>query len=87
MKKVMVCVTKEDINNGICRRPNSCPIALAVKRATGIYDVWVSSGYIRVGRDSKWTGLSKRDKAKIGRFVLSFDSCEVVRPFRFYLPL
>lgn len=82
---MIVEVTQEDIDNGSPANAGHCPIALAVKRATGARDVVVSverSGEIYVHNDK--TTVYRHTKAS-GKFVTKFDEDKPVKPFKFRL--
>ena len=75
-------VTQEDINCGLRGGSYSCPIALAVKRATkrdkvavGLRDICVSYGI--------YTPLPLEAQ----RFVRDFDRHAIVKPFTFVINL
>lgn len=90
-----VCVTRKDILKGIPQSVGFCPIALALKRATGVKDIEVEGNTIRVD------GLPNIDTPReIDEFVGDFDDKERedeegrslpalkrVRPFKFRLRL
>jgi hypothetical protein len=52
---ITVTVTAEDIRNGKPKRIHACPIALALKRATGCKDAWAGPFSIAVEGGSKGT--------------------------------
>ena len=70
-------VTQEDIDQGVRKDNCNCPVALAVKRATGREDVSVARNTIALGRD-----VIFRVK-KICDFVFDFDEGKPVEPFTF----
>lgn len=79
-----ISVTQEDIDKG---RPNSCgscPIALAVRRSTGLLNASVSQSRI-----ISWGGYKPRldveTPAQAVDFIELFDSNEPVKPFTFEL--
>ena len=77
-------VTRRDITRGKRRRGNSCPVALAVKRAAreagfGKKVKTAVSDYVSlyVGGDSYFT----RGYKKLGKFTSAFDKGKAVQPF------
>lgn len=77
-------VTAEDIENGIPQDACHCPVALAVKRATGSDDVDINDD-ICIG----FPGQDVRDvfeaPDEVCDFVAAFDNYEGVEPFSFDL--
>lgn len=77
-------VTKADIKNGKRKSASSCPIALAVKRATKQKLVVVDEEYIGFGKSSRsYTEYKIPDKASV--FIATFDDGDKVKPFSFAL--
>lgn len=74
-------VTQEDINNGMRRNGNKCPVTLAIKRATGI--ALVSSGLTICvyGRRELIPPVA------VTEFIEQFDAGNPVSPFEFNLPI
>lgn len=77
MKK-RICVTAKDIAKGKRVDANSCPVALALKRALG-YLCPVTRSYWRNGDDEVPTS------DKVHEFVRKFDQGIAVKPFSFYV--
>ncbi len=75
-------VTAEDIEKGEPRSSCSCPVTLAIRRATMID--FVMTGYLRIniGHCIK---LFSPDAVK--KFISAFDNDEPVKPFEFDLPV
>lgn len=78
---LLVHVTQDHIDRGNSR-PNSCPIALAVKEATGAH-------YVEVGADDDLIDIDYhlyRLTTKGLNFIKRFDNGQRVRPaiFRFF---
>jgi len=80
VKTITVEVTQDDIDHGERGRCQTCPIALALKRATG--EAWSVTDVIvyQVGRP-EYAWLPARAEG----FVHRFDDCEQVKPFTFKL--
>lgn len=81
--QVLVTVTKQDIQTGVRNSAESCPIAHAVKRATGLS---ASVNQTRV-KTMKGGMTVKRvpSTVKIAEFVRRFDTAQAVEPFEFWL--
>lgn len=86
IKVVKACVTKRDIAIGR-HNGDSCPIALAIKRATkgdGIHvDAWGSCFFERKPDGIIWWQVDLTKKAQL--FVTRFDGDKKVRPQCFKL--
>ncbi len=75
---MIVTVTQDDINRGVRQHNERCPIARALRRATGIRDI--SVGLQTVSFKSIWAAqLSYR----VWEFIWDFDHGRYVRPFSF----
>ena len=76
-----IIVTQEDIDRGEPTECGRCPVARAIKRATGRkrLKVWTAMVIISQKRFS----LSQR----VTDFIYAFDNAEPVKPFSFSLPL
>ncbi len=82
MKSTLITVSKEDIANGTPEDPQSCPIALAVKRATGAERASVHFGladrYVcEFGTSLEdgncgWSAVANIPK-RVGRWIDAFD--------------
>ena len=72
-------VTELDIENGKCGVAFSCPVALAVRRATGITRVYVGSRHLEIGDRRMAIPIPVR------RFITCFDAEIPVGPFSFEL--
>lgn len=82
---ILISVTKEDIENGIPRQPNCCPIALAVCRAIGLNS---ADCLLEVDGDINfypWDVWIKN--AWLMPFVVAFDREELVFPFNFTITI
>lgn len=83
--RILIEVSKEDIDEGMCGLPNKCMIKLAVKRAIG------GHGYVKV--ESSGIAITRRDDFRERAFLprpaqramVAFDNKEPVRPFSFWL--
>lgn len=78
MKRIKVCVTKEDIKQGFRNAPAYCPVAKALHRATG--ETWYVYGpeVAKAGREEHQQ-LSR----EATRFIVRFDTKKRVKPFKF----
>jgi hypothetical protein len=72
-------VTQCDINRGKRAECGKCPVAIAIKRATGENRVVVGAGWARVGE----MGYPLPDK--VYDFIERFDFAKPVKPIRFAL--
>mgnify|MGYP001615771476 CR=1 FL=1 len=79
MKTVRVSVTKRDIAEGVPLDTQMCPVAIAIRRTTGVFVVDVTDYQFQF--DSGNVDLPKR----VARFVDAFDFGDKVRPFTFTL--
>ena len=86
-KKVTVEVTERDIRRGITADPRSCPIALALKRATRKKNVAVFNEDADLrNNDRDWlTEWSAKMPRRATRFVDQFDKGYTVKPIKFNL--
>ena len=81
--KLRVEVTEEDIDLGVRRNPEWCPVALALIRCPGVrYAQVFGSRAFATLDDDRELALSLPDKAN--DFIVDFDSERRVRPFMFY---
>lgn len=87
---IRINVSKEDIASGHRFSPRTCAIARAAKRKLG-FDVLVSPGfdepdfphgYIKNPKTGEQTALPKAAR----KFIVGFDTGNVVRPFSFRVP-
>lgn len=76
---IHVTVTQEDIDAGKPCDGRNCPIARAVKRATGSSDVIVD------GMSIEFYGAEFTPPDVCDRFISAFDSGEPVEPFEFFI--
>lgn len=76
-----ITVTKQDISRGIPKNFRRCPIARAIRRATGIKDVKALPGYASVLGRYTHLPLVATD------FIYRFDAGVDVEPFTFSLPI
>lgn len=91
VKRIVVNVTERDIKRapkvrqGYASILSSCPVALALRRATRNPDVAVSGGSrndaIVVGTFRGYAGK------RVQKFILDFDNKRPVKPFKFNLVL
>ncbi len=82
--KLLICVSQQDINRGIRCSGNTCPIALALKRALTWTDI--------AGPELHVDGLlmfidevAYHVPRSVSSFVREFDNQNTVRPFNFWL--
>lgn len=87
MKYVEVSVTETDIMFGKKGSCTQCPIAYAVKRATGRKrNVVVDGQYLTINPDRPCEQEMHLPK-KARDFVIKFDSGKKVKPFKFGIPM
>ena len=79
---ILVDVTQEDIENGVAEDCLSCPIAIALERATN--KKWAVGSEEVCPND--FIGPVYRLPQSARRFINRFDSGGVVKPFRFRFP-
>ena len=72
-------VTKKHIQAGVMSCPDRCPLALAIKEATGLKVLVDLGGKIHFP-DAR---VSLRGNAELGKFVARFDNSFPVKPFQF----
>lgn len=80
-----IVVTEEDITNGKRHAPYSCPIALAIQRATGysilaVYPKSGGRGAVRIGYKIIPIPMA------VNQAIMKFDSENKMEPFEFELP-
>lgn len=80
--QVLVDVTADDIRLGVRSSACECPVARAVKRATGKQTVRVTPGAITIGGMTVLNTTSK-----IYDFIVAFDAGKMVEGFDFWLDL
>lgn len=78
-------VTQEDINKGLRGVPDSCHVALAVKKALNTAKVEVGDGFISWNHWSTKTNWNKGKIEIVEMFVRAFDKGYDVTPFEFEL--
>ena len=77
-----ITVTAADIENGLPMYCGKCPIALAVKRAAGEWNVNVAQDDIQIYHHQLGQRAAKTSR-RARRFVRRFDSGKNVEPFTF----
>ena len=86
--RITVVVTPEDITQGRASC-SGCPIALAVKRASGCEEACVEGGTGLLLRapgttyDAVWIGVDFPTRTRIDTFITRFDEGEEVYPCAF----
>lgn len=82
-----ISITAQDIKNGKACSRNSCPVALAIKKALPGCPVWVDSWFIDIIRTELEFPLitAYHTNDKIERFIKTFDEGGRVKPFSFDL--
>lgn len=75
-------VTQEDIENGERNRASRCPVAIAIKRATGNASVYVGTLDMSIGEF-----LDMSLPRKLVKFIGRFDSGKAVHPFTFTIDI
>ncbi len=78
--KVTVSVTQQDIDKGRAKNVLCCPVALALRRATG--KGW-TVGMASVSPHKSRTGIAL--PAEAVSFIDNLDDCADVKPFAFHL--
>jgi hypothetical protein len=76
---VRIEVTQEHIDNGKPKLCMSCPVALALKAATGDWYAW--AGPTSVGFNKE----VHRVPTSVQEFMMRYDEGELVQPFAFEL--
>ena len=72
-------VTDSDIAQGLRHECHQCPIAYALRRASGVYDVMAGAKHIRIGDRGYATPAAAES------FIRHFDQGHTVLPFEFTL--
>lgn len=86
MRTVTVTVTAEDIASGEREKCERCPIALALRRATGEPKAYADAVMLAaISADENWFKGATPDKAF--RFMCEFDGKKPVEPFTFTVEL
>ena len=78
-------VTQEDINRGMPKVCDRCPIALAMRRA-GCAFVYVEPHRVDWRRRGILSGKYSSLPSEATRFIMAFDNAEPVQPFTFEVP-
>lgn len=78
---MLIKVTAKDIKEGVAGNCSLCPVALALKRASGQDLVKAGSMYIEVGNNSFQT------PPEASRFMFRFDTRLSPLPFTFELDI
>src|SRR6185436_6632606 len=83
-ERMKITVTKNDIRRGIMNSSTSCPVALAVKRATKDSTATVGWAFIHIrhGITFDW-----ELRGEVLKLVREFDKGYRVRPLSFTLPI
>lgn len=83
--KIKVEVTRDDLDNGLRSWGDSCPLALAMKRArSDIIDIEVSGDDIffrEIDRRCGWSLRKSSDAFLVRDFTRRYDNEEYVSPF------
>lgn len=79
--KMKITVTEDDIKHGIRGYPDRCPVALAVSRETGHFDVFVDGDIHFYMFDMTFS------RRCVSKFVERFDHGKPVKPFSFNIPM
>ena len=82
-KVLKVSATQDDIRNGVYMDCNRCPIALAVRRATGGRFCSASEQAILIDNWERGATGSYRTPAEARRFIRAFDCGKPVGTFEF----
>lgn len=82
--KLIIEVTKDDIENGIRHNSYCCPIALAVCRALNVPS---ESEYVDVQFDEMFIKFYDVEVPNLDHWITSFDEEELVFPFSFEMNL
>jgi hypothetical protein len=77
---MIVTITKKDLMNGKQGNATQCMTARAIRRATGIRKVTVSSTHANVA------GTTFDLPKKVRKAIDLFDNGKVVKPFTFRMP-
>jgi hypothetical protein len=88
MKRLIINVTARDIANGLPRKCDKCPVALAIiRRVDRKYKVEVAPHEVTVSGDSGSVRVTLPESAK--DFISSFDYSDraLTKPFHFPLEL
>jgi hypothetical protein len=86
-----ITVTQEDLACGTPGDPASCPVARAVRRATGEEDVRVFMRGVTIWQLDETTVAGRRIKKayknseRLTDFIMKVDSCRAVKPASFLL--
>ena len=78
-------ITKEDIYRGQSRSACNCPIAQALKRCTGIYNLSVGKQSAVYTKPRSWTSSAILLPIKVQQFIQKFDNNQEVKPFSFQI--
>lgn len=73
----VVEVTNRDINHGLMHSCEDCPVARALRRATGTRSVSAGYGSCGIGKRSFCLPIA------VDRFIRAFDGRGPVKPFKF----
>lgn len=84
--KIKIDVTEADIASGERGSACDCPIAIAIRRATGCSRVYVSYDWPRFTFAGKIYDISF-ENTKAYDFVSAFDNGHLVQPFSFELTI
>lgn len=81
----LIKVTKENIELGLAKDGEFCPVGLALKDA-GLFRPWVTRSFIR-GRPPLGSEkvVNMDTPENVTRFISRFDNHRPVKPFNFYI--
>ena len=83
---MLIEVTRGDVGNGQRFCSDSCPVAVAIKRSTGLAHVSVAIEYVRLAAENRTHCLISLP-FDVGERISAFDRGEGMEPFSFELEL
>ncbi len=80
-------VTQDDIDHGTRGSCNTCPVARAIKRATGFHNLVSARNVLAYNRERSTRPTAVNLPIEALRFINDFDCHHPVQPFSFELDL
>lgn len=83
LRKVLISVTKNDIEKGEPSSYSRCPVSRAIKNKLDRDEIAVDANYIELLNDSGGVEYIIKTPKEVAKFIDKFDSSMPVAPFKF----
>ena len=86
LKQITVCVTKDDIQNGVANDAEACPVGRALSRHNfSSVEVGAVEGEVSFYDQNRDEAVERRLPPKAAKFIAAFDAGKKVKPFKFHI--